>query len=518
MNEARIVVEESKITPGLKVIKRKEPGTVDEFLSVKKRVAAYCRVSTDLEEQQSSITLQIEAYKRIINSNPGWELVRIYADEGLSGTSVGNRIEFQRMIKDAYDGKIDTIIAKSISRFARNTIDTLEYTRELQKRGINVFFEKEGIDTAGITSEFMLTILAAFAQEESHSISENTKVGIRQRYQRGEPMWSTVYGLLPGWKINEEQAKVIRLIFKLFTEGKTVNQVADELNDRKIPTPGSTPKWNTKNVGKILTSEKYVGDVRMQKTYVSNFMDHKSLTNKNMAVQQHYIKDHHEAIVDRETYNKAQDLYAMRNTYNGPIMYPYYGRLKCPKCGKPMVKVFVRGSVSANVWTCGGAGDGIYLSERTSCPTYLLQGKILDQVVIEAIQSLDPYAPENHGFEKAISGAKSELQQNAAVEFNHLENLVEDITLDGWETLVINWKMGRSEKYPIRYQVLSEVILPIINQNKKGRNECFGNYVRCKKNFEEAFQKRQERVLRYQVIKSWDDNCSVPKLIAPEKQ
>ena len=184
-NLSTVKTESSALADSLTVIKRNAKAvSTNPYVSTKK-VAAYCRVSTDLEEQESSLDLQMQAYKWVIENHAGWELAGIYVDEGLTGTNVTKRIGFQRMIKDASEGKIDVILAKSISRFARNTQDALLYTRYLQKFGVNVYFEKEGIDTAGFSSEFMLTILAAFAQEESHSISENTKRGIRKTQRHG---------------------------------------------------------------------------------------------------------------------------------------------------------------------------------------------------------------------------------------------------------------------------------------------------------------------------------------------
>ncbi len=508
--------EASALADSLTVIRRNEQAVVLNTGVAVKKVAAYCRVSTDLEEQESSLNLQMEAYKWVIENHAGWELAGIYVDEGLTGTNVTKRIGFQRMIKDASDGKIDVILAKSISRFARNTQDALLYTRYLQKQGVNVYFEKEGIDTAGFSSEFMLTILAAFAQEESHSISENTKRGIRNRFKMGIPMWSEVYGLKEGWKINEEEAKVIRLIFDLFTSDMTPVQVAEELDKRKIPTPGSSKKWSTKAIGRILTNEKYVGDVLMQKTYVNNFMEHKSLRNDDALVEQYYKRDHHEGIVSREQFNKAQNLYAMINPFNGPLQYPYFGVLKCPCCGKNMIKVKVGGYVNTTAWTCGGDGNSIKLRDRTDCPTYLLQEGVLNREMMRVIKALEPYADENKGFSKEITNAQYIVKKDGKITFKMVDSLIESITMDDWDCLIINWKMGYSSMQEIKYEYLREAILPITTQNKKGQSFCFGKFVQKRTQFLEQFRERQQRVLDYEIYNPPYGDCIVPRIISPE--
>lgn len=518
MTSNGLVVEASKLADNLSIIRRAVVKSSNGLTPTIKRVAAYCRVSTDLEEQERSLQYQIETYNRIINKHANWELVDIYADEGLTGTMVRKRIGFQRMIRDAEAGRIDIIIAKSISRFARNTVDTLEYIKYLKKLGVGVVFEKEGVDTSGFSYEFMLTVLAAFAQEESHSISENTKRGIRNRFKLGIPMWSEVYGLKPGWQINEEEAKVIRLIFQLFLEDKSVAQVAEELNRRKIATPGSTKKWNTVNVGKILVNEKYVGDVLMQKTYVSDYMEHRSLKNNGARVEQYYKRNHHEAIVDRVTFVKAQNLYAMRNPRNGPLQYPYYGFLKCPCCGKNMVNVYVSGSINANAWTCGGEGLQTKLQDRSNCPTYLLQDAVLTRTLMGVIRKLDPYAEANRGFARPICDAQNIIGQQGKIVYSIVDKLVESITLEDWQHLRVCWRMGYSSVCVIEYSYLREAILPIISTNARGAHVCFGNFVQCKDKFLEAFRRRQQRVLQYEVMKSLYSNCQVPKLISPEQQ
>lgn len=272
-----------------------------------KKVAAYCRVSTDKDIQQSSLELQMESYRDIISSHEDWELAEIYADEGKSGTATKSRKEFNRMIIDAQNGKIDYILAKSISRFARNTVDTLEYTRKLRDLGVGVFFEEQGLDTLSVTSEIFLTIHAAFAQEESHSISENMKHGLRNRVAMGIPKWSKTYGYRSEngkFIIDLAQASVVRYIFCSAANGMSLTEIVSSLKEQGIKSPSGKKEWFTHTVSMILRNERYIGDVQTQKTVTVDFLTHKRKINDGQ-VPNPYLSDDHEAIIDRETFERA---------------------------------------------------------------------------------------------------------------------------------------------------------------------------------------------------------------------
>ena len=249
-----------------------------------KKVCAYARVSTDSEEQLTSYESQIKHYSEYIKSNPEWEFVGIYADEGISGTQVKNRTEFQRMIDDALGGKIDIIIAKSISRFARNTVDTLNNVRLLREHNIDVYFEKENIHTLLLDSEMFLTLYSAFAQAESESLSMNVKLGLKAKMKRGEFVGNVkCYGY--DWiketkklKINEEQAEVVRQIFNWYVDGIGSYTIAKKLNEEKVKT-NRGGKWTPSSVRQIIRNEKYVGDLINQKTYSISPLTHKKAIN-----------------------------------------------------------------------------------------------------------------------------------------------------------------------------------------------------------------------------------------------
>ena len=252
-----MVVEQSGMSDNVQIFKRKElpPEEVKKL-----RVAAYCRVSTDREEQESSLQIQMGTYKDLIDQHPDWELVDIYADPGISGTSVRHRKEFLRMIEDAKAGKIDLILAKSISRFARNTEDMLKYTRMLREIGVGIIFEKEKLDTRSTTSEMLLTIFAAFSQEESHALSEWSKGGVRNAAARGEVKFACVDGYTSKgkekWIIVPEEAEVIRRIFYGYVKGKAVREIADELNADGLVTRNGNP-WRGPTICSMLQNEKY---------------------------------------------------------------------------------------------------------------------------------------------------------------------------------------------------------------------------------------------------------------------
>ena len=279
----------------------------------KKRVCAYCRVSTDSEDQQSSYSSQIQVYTQKIKSNPQWKFVGIYADEGISGTQIKHRTEFQRMIDDAMHGKIDIIIAKSISRFARNTLDTLKVVRELKEKKVDVHFEKENIQTLNLDSEMFLTLYSAFAQAESESISMNVKMGLRAKMKRGEFIGKCeCYGytwdkqlktLIP----NKEQAPIIKDIYNWYISGYGCNRIAQILNEKGIKSYRGK-NWNHSAIIEIIKNEKYIGDLLGQKYYVISPMNHNRVRNYGEK-EKYYAYDTHEPIIDRETWNKAQEIY-----------------------------------------------------------------------------------------------------------------------------------------------------------------------------------------------------------------
>lgn len=322
------------------------PATLNRYTAApiaerrQRRVAAYARVSTDNEEQLSSYEAQIDYYTNYINSRPDWDLIGVYTDEGISGTNTRHREGFKRMIADALDGKIDLIVTKSVSRFARNTVDSLSTIRKLKEKGIEVYFEKENIWTLDSKGELLITIMSSLAQEESRSISENVKWGLRKRAADGKYIlgYSSFLGYKKGPNgklvIDEEQAKVVRLIYRLFLEGYTVHSICKELMARKIPSPMGKPKWYGNTVQSILTNEKYKGDVLIQKTYIEDFITKKAKQN-NGEIPQYYVENDHEAIIDRNTWALVQEELARRKKPAGIGVRQamFSGIIQCGDCG-----------------------------------------------------------------------------------------------------------------------------------------------------------------------------------------
>ncbi|MCI9136881.1 MAG: recombinase family protein [Lachnospiraceae bacterium] len=456
--------EKSKLSTDLSVIKKCQQ---KKSKKKKLRIAAYCRVSKDIELQQSSLNTQMVSYQKLIEEHPDWNLVDIYADQGLTGTNASKRVEFQRMIDDAKDGKIDLILAKSISRFARNTLDTLKYTRELKDIGVGVYFEKEKINTLAATSEMLLTVYAAFAQEESHSISENMKKGMRQRFKLGIPKWSLLYGFervgKDEWGIVEKEAEIIREIFELYICGNSFVEIANYLNEKGVPGPSKNGNaWHVNPVGEILKNEKYMGDCLMQKTYTVDHLTHRKVPNKDAAVEQYYKKNHHPAIVNRETYETVQKIMVMKDRNRGFIQYPYYGFLCCPYCGKQMVKCRLNTRKTESAWICGGQGDKIFWHERTDCPIYWVKEKYITEALRQAIEELDPEDIRDKMEE--ILWVQREIEKRDNVEYVHLLKLVEKITFSDWNTLEITWKFEQKAEILISYALPSDYPQPEAEQ------------------------------------------------------
>ncbi len=277
-----------------------------------KKVAAYARVSTNSDEQYTSYEAQVTYYKKYIKERPDWEYTHVYADEGITGTNTKKRVEFNRMIKDALNGKINLIITKSISRFARNTLDTISYVRKLKDNGIEVFFEKENLWTSDPKSELILTIMASIAQEESRSISQNVTWGKRVGFQEGKV--SFAYKNFMGYKkeddkimIDEDQAVIVKIIYRMFlVEGKTATGIARYLKSQNIKTPtGKSTNWTKNTVTSILTNEKYKGDALLQKTFTDNYLEHSVVKNTGQ-IPQYYVENNHPAIIDRDMWEQVQ--------------------------------------------------------------------------------------------------------------------------------------------------------------------------------------------------------------------
>ena len=319
-------------------------------------VAAYCRVSTDEEEQETSFEAQIGHYTEKINSNTEWRMVGIFADEGITGTVDRKRPEFLKMIQLCRKKKIDLILTKSISRFARNTVDCLKYVRELKAIGIGIIFEKENIDTMRIDSEMLLTIMSSFAQAESESISKNVSWGIRQSFKSGKVTMNCKHML--GYRKNDsgepeivpEEAETVREIYKNYIDGYSLNQIAGHLNDKGITTKCGS-KWSSSSIAGILTNEKYTGDAVLQKTYVMDCISKKRCVN-NGELPKYIVKNHHKAIISHTDFDLVQAEMTRRKskrkvaekltkTENGKYSakFALSELLICGECGTPYRRV-----------------------------------------------------------------------------------------------------------------------------------------------------------------------------------
>lgn len=282
------------------------------------RVAAYCRVSTDDEEQKTSYEAQIGYYTEKINSNPEWQMAGIFADEGISGTQAQKRPEFLKMIRLCRQRKIDVILTKSLSRFARNTVDSLGYIRELRALGIAVISEKENINTLTAESEMLITIMSCFAQAESESISKNVSWGVRQSFKNGNvPMqYARLLGYRKGHdgnaEIIPEEAEVVKEIYRCYLDGMSMNLIADRLNEKGLTTKGGSSPYRKMVVQRILTNEKYTGDALLQKTYVTDCIT-KKMRKNNGELPMYLVKNHHEPIISRFDFNRVQEEMARRS-------------------------------------------------------------------------------------------------------------------------------------------------------------------------------------------------------------
>ncbi|NON70284.1 recombinase family protein [Corynebacterium silvaticum] len=312
----------------------------------RRRVAAYARVSTEAEEQASSYEAQIDYYTRHIQSRSEWEFAGMYADEGITGTTTRHREGFKSMIADALAGKIDLILTKSVSRFARNTVDTLTHVRQLKDAGVEVYFEKENIWTLDSKGELLITIMSSLAQEESRSISENVTWGHRKRFADGKIM--VPYASLLGYKkgedgnlvIDETEAPIVRRIYARFLQGATPQTIAKELTADQIRTPRGKQIWSPSTVRSILANEKYKGDALLQKSFTTDFLTKTMKVNEG-EVPQYYVTGNHEPIINPATWDAVQVELARRAGKGTSNTHPFANMITCSDCG---------GSFGRKVW------------------------------------------------------------------------------------------------------------------------------------------------------------------------
>ncbi|HOU96858.1 MAG TPA: recombinase family protein [Bacteroidales bacterium] len=369
------------------------------------RVAAYCRVSTTLEQQETSYEAQVSYYTEKIKSNPNWKLAGIYADDGKSATNTKKRDDFNAMIEDCMAGKIDMIITKSVSRFARNTVDSLQNIRKLKEKNIAVFFEKEGVNTLESIGELLITILSSQAQEESRNLSENTRWGVVRRFENG--IVSVNHNKFLGYTkdkngelvIVPEEAELVRRIFRLYLEGNSIIQITRILESEGIKTVTGRTKWCPGVIDKMLSNEKYMGDVLQQKTYTIDFLTKKRVKN-NGIVPQYYIEDDHEAIIPKELYYQVQEEKARRASLHKSAVarkekkekskysskFALSDIMVCKECGQPYRRqVWSKYGQKTAVWRC----ENRLKNGTRNCkhsPTF--KEDILHEAIMTAINSV----------------------------------------------------------------------------------------------------------------------------------
>lgn len=359
---------------------------------VRRRVAGYARVSTDSEEQLTSYEAQVDYYTRFIRSNPDWEFVDVYTDEGISALNTKRREGFNRMVEDALAGKINLIVTKSVSRFARNTVDSLSTIRLLKEHGVEVFFEKEAIWTFDSKGELLLTIMSSLAQEESRSISENVTWGQRKRFADGKVTmpYSSFLGYRKGKdgqpEIVPEEAAVVRGIYSLFIQGKTVSWIAKHLTEKGIPTPRGKTNWQSSTVESILSNEKYKGCAILQKKFTVDFLSKRMKVNEG-EVPQYIVEQSHPAIIDPDQWQRVQDEMTVRKSRGRQhnCLSPFSGKIVCGDCGEfygPKVW-HSKDKYRRVIWQCNGKFKG----EQRCRMTHLYEEDI-QRLFLQAVSKL----------------------------------------------------------------------------------------------------------------------------------
>ena len=469
-----------KIIPATKSLHPERDGV--KPIRSKKRVAAYCRVSTSLEEQQGSFALQKAYYEKFIASNPDWEPVGVYGDEGKSGTSLKGRTGFLEMMDDVRAGKIDYIITKATSRFGRNNAEFIKVLDELDYYGVEVFFESEGIMTSGQQNRTMLQVMGATNEHYSNTLSNNVRWSKERNMKEGKVTicYTNFLGYIKGAdgnpEIVPEEAEIVRLIFSLFLEGKAYASIAKELNEKGIKTKLGK-EWIGEAVRRILTNEKYTGDVLLQKTYKKSYLDKRCHKN-NGEKPQVLVKNNHEAIIDHETFAKAKELIDERSKRKtkGTAKNPFVGRVVCSECNN----VFghktwnSRGNIKYSAWVCRNkyTEETAYSNKKCKTPNlreeWLVNGYMiaLNQLIALRSEYLAKYERKLIRINRKLEQGGIEKQIRA--EDQHIKEIEERrISLEReWE-----FTYGKNDEFMIRQETIKDEMAEAFKRKKELEDE-----------------------------------------------
>ncbi|PKL27470.1 MAG: recombinase family protein [Spirochaetae bacterium HGW-Spirochaetae-2] len=476
-------------------------GQQTNHFTPKRRVAGYARVSTDSEDQYASYEAQVDYYTTMIKANAEWELVGIYTDEGISGTSTNRREGFNRMIADALAGKIDLIVTKSVSRFARNTVDSLQTIRKLKEHKVEVYFEKESIKTFDSKGELLITIMSSLAQEESRSISENVKWGRRKRFADGQVTvpFTRFLGYDKGpdgnLVVNPEQAKLVRHIFSLFLQGLTFHGIAKRLESEGHKTGTGNSAWHASAVKHILTNVKYKGDALLQKYYIADFLTKKPVVNKG-EIPQYYVEKNHEAIITPEVFDLVQKEIEYRaqhvETRNGTHVFS--GRIRCGVCGGLFgPKVWHSGSKYRKVvWQCNEK----YADRHNKCTVPHLSEELIKNLFVKA---MNKFVSQKEGIIKTFEDIRDTVLDSSEDE-EKLKDLEQDRMqiigkLEQLTTVNASAAMDQ-DVYQSRYNQLSDRYHEVESQMSALNDAIQDRQYRKTKTelFLKAFQKQEEVV------------------------
>ena len=445
----------------------------------KLKVAAYARVSTDEAEQLNSYKTQCDYYTSYIQGKSEWEFVGLYADEGITGTSAKRRKEFQRLIRDAMDGKIDLILVKSVSRFARNTVDSLQTVRKLRDKGVRVFFEKENIDSLDAKCDMILSIYSSLAEEESRSISTNIRWAHQKKVERGEVVlnFNNIYGYQQDENKNVtikiQEAEVVREIYHKYLIGYSIRRIIRELKENEIKSPLGSSKWSSSTIKGILENEKYIGDVILQKTYKRDFLTQRRVRNTGQAPQK-YVENNHPAIVDKLTWNAVQAEIERRNSLRSTeatgkgrydMRYAFSGVIECGECNANFRRHnYTNGNKIERTWACKE-----HLKGNKYCTQEILKEELLEELFVNTLNRLllnrDKVLKK---VEASVKEAMLEVGTDNKQQIEKVDLMIEKLQAD---MLELNKRRGKRDIDAEQYNTESREIMEQLDELFKQRDE-----------------------------------------------